>query len=201
MLATQDITACCKEVGVTALHIKLCATSGTGTKTPGPGTQSALQALAHVGMKIGHIVDMTPMPIPLAHVHLYMTAHFVSHQHPWLLQCALSCCPNTHHVHTHSPFDAPSSTLCHVCTHGSFQVPSHATPTCIMSTPTAPLTCPLVPPHMVPHSPPLHVQHCLLSLLTPATVVFAVAGIWDCALHLPVPPPAVPLMCPLPAAH
>ena len=62
MLAAQDVATRCKEVGVTALHIKLRATGGTGTKTPGPGAQSALRALARAGMKIGRIEDVTPVP-------------------------------------------------------------------------------------------------------------------------------------------
>jgi hypothetical protein len=37
------------------LHIKLRATGGNKTKTPGPGAQSALRALARSGMKIGRI--------------------------------------------------------------------------------------------------------------------------------------------------
>ena len=45
----------CKELGINALHIKLRATGGTRTKTPGPGAQSALRALARSGMKIGRI--------------------------------------------------------------------------------------------------------------------------------------------------
>ncbi|KAG6756213.1 hypothetical protein POTOM_039638 [Populus tomentosa] len=44
-----------QELGVTALHIKLRATGGNKTKTPGPGAQSALRALARSGMKIGRI--------------------------------------------------------------------------------------------------------------------------------------------------
>ena len=55
MLAAQDVAARCKEIGITALHIKLRATGGTGTKTPGPGAQSALRALARSGMKIARI--------------------------------------------------------------------------------------------------------------------------------------------------
>ena len=55
MLAAQDVAARCKEIGITALHIKLRATGGTGTKTPGPGAQSALRALARAGMRIGRI--------------------------------------------------------------------------------------------------------------------------------------------------
>ena len=45
-----------------ALHIKLRATGGNRTKTPGPGAQSALRALARSGMKIGRIEDVTPIP-------------------------------------------------------------------------------------------------------------------------------------------
>ncbi|KAJ1555652.1 ribosomal protein S14, S11 [Cladochytrium tenue] len=62
MLAAQDVAVKCKEVGITALHIKLRATGGTGSKTPGPGAQSALRALARSGMKIGRIEDVTPIP-------------------------------------------------------------------------------------------------------------------------------------------
>lgn len=57
MLAAQDVAARLKELGVTALHIKLRATGGNGTKSPGPGAQSALRALARAGMKIGRIED------------------------------------------------------------------------------------------------------------------------------------------------
>jgi small subunit ribosomal protein S14e len=62
MLASQDVAVRCKELGITALHIKLRATGGVGTKTPGPGAQAALRALARAGMKIGRIEDVTPIP-------------------------------------------------------------------------------------------------------------------------------------------
>jgi ribosomal protein S11 len=62
MMASQDVADKCKERGITALHIKLRATGGTKTKTPGPGAQSALRALARAGMKIGRIEDVTPIP-------------------------------------------------------------------------------------------------------------------------------------------
>ena len=61
MLAAQDVAVKCKEVGITALHIKLRATGGNGTKTPGPGAQSALRALARSGMKIGRIGELLVM--------------------------------------------------------------------------------------------------------------------------------------------
>nr|ABR16248.1 unknown [Picea sitchensis]ACN41096.1 unknown [Picea sitchensis] len=62
MLAAQDVAQRCKELGITALHIKLRATGGNKTKTPGPGAQSALRALARSGLKIGRIEDVTPIP-------------------------------------------------------------------------------------------------------------------------------------------
>merc|ERR1711959_78745 len=62
MLAAQDVAARCKELGIEALHIKMRATGGNRTKTPGPGAQSALRALARAGMKIGRIEDVTPIP-------------------------------------------------------------------------------------------------------------------------------------------
>uniref|UniRef100_A0A8C2N645 Ribosomal protein S14 n=1 Tax=Capra hircus TaxID=9925 RepID=A0A8C2N645_CAPHI len=52
MLAAQDVAQRCK----------LRATGGNRTKTPGPGAQSALRALARSGMKIGRIEDVTPIP-------------------------------------------------------------------------------------------------------------------------------------------
>lgn len=71
MLAAQDVAARCKvflllyliqECGITALHIKLRATGGNRNKTPGPGAQAALRALARSDMKIGRIEDVTPIP-------------------------------------------------------------------------------------------------------------------------------------------
>jgi small subunit ribosomal protein S14e len=62
MLAAQDVAVRCKELGITALHVKIRATGGNKTKTPGPGAQSALRALARAGMKIGRIEDVTPIP-------------------------------------------------------------------------------------------------------------------------------------------
>jgi len=62
MLAAADVVGRCKEVGINAVHIKLRATGGNRTKTPGPGAQAALRALARNGLKIGRIEDVTPIP-------------------------------------------------------------------------------------------------------------------------------------------
>merc|ERR1711975_139181 len=62
MLAAQDVAARCKELGIAALHIKIRGTGGQRSKTPGPGGQAALRALARAGIKIGRIEDTTPIP-------------------------------------------------------------------------------------------------------------------------------------------
>lgn len=94
MLAAQDVAQKCKELGITALHIKLRATGGNKTKTPGPGAQSALRALARSGLKIGRIEDVscrgTPHtrpcvvhPLPNLHRHRTTTFfHLAGDPHP-----------------------------------------------------------------------------------------------------------------------
>nr|UXY87239.1 40S ribosomal protein S14 [Cryptomonas sp.] len=62
MIAAQKVAERCKELGINALHIKLRATGGNKTKTPGPGAQSAMRALARSGLRIGRIEDVTPIP-------------------------------------------------------------------------------------------------------------------------------------------
>ncbi|CAF2975445.1 unnamed protein product [Rotaria sp. Silwood2] len=62
MLAVQDVAERCRGLGITALHVRLRATGGNKTKTPGPGAQLALRALARSGLKIGRIEDVTPIP-------------------------------------------------------------------------------------------------------------------------------------------
>jgi small subunit ribosomal protein S14e len=79
MLAAQDAAELCKQKGITVLHIKIRGKGGSlirfgrdgsvltrglgnGPRTPGPGAQAALRALARAGMKIGRIEDVTPIP-------------------------------------------------------------------------------------------------------------------------------------------
>ena len=50
------------EKGITAIHIKVRAPGGHGPKTPGPGAQPAIRALARSGFVIGRIEDVTPIP-------------------------------------------------------------------------------------------------------------------------------------------
>merc|ERR1711890_83393 len=62
MMAAAEVAKKLKEIGVNAVHIKLRARGGTDTKTPGPGAQSAIRALARTDLKIGRIEDVTPIP-------------------------------------------------------------------------------------------------------------------------------------------
>ena len=54
-------------MNINALHIKIRGTGGVRSKTPGPGAQQALRALARADIKIGRIGESgcadTPMPL------------------------------------------------------------------------------------------------------------------------------------------
>lgn len=62
MMAANLAAEKLKEIGVNAIHIKLRGRGGTGTKSPGPGAQSAIRALARCELFIGRIEDVTPIP-------------------------------------------------------------------------------------------------------------------------------------------
>ncbi len=51
-----------KEKGITNIHVRVRATGGHHTKTPGSGAQAAIRALARSGLRIGKIEDVTPVP-------------------------------------------------------------------------------------------------------------------------------------------
>ncbi len=57
--AAADIA---KDKGITAIHIKVRAPGGSGPRTPGPGAQAAIRALARAGFLIGRIEEVTPIP-------------------------------------------------------------------------------------------------------------------------------------------
>ena len=62
MKATNTVVDAAKAKGFTALHIKVRAVGGVGSRVPGPGAQAAIRALARGGFKIGRIDDVTPIP-------------------------------------------------------------------------------------------------------------------------------------------
>ena len=62
MKASNSVVGAAQTKGFTALHIKVRAVGGTGSRVPGPGAQAAIRALARGGFKIGRIDDVTPIP-------------------------------------------------------------------------------------------------------------------------------------------
>ena len=62
MKAANAVVEAAKTKGFTALHIKVRAVGGVGSRVPGPGAQAAIRALARGGFKIGRIDDVTPIP-------------------------------------------------------------------------------------------------------------------------------------------
>lgn len=62
MRAASHAATMAKDKGITAIHIKVRAPGGSGPRTPGPGAQAAIRALARVGFRIGRIEEVTPIP-------------------------------------------------------------------------------------------------------------------------------------------
>jgi len=62
MKAANAVIETAKGKGFTALHIRVRAVGGVGSRVPGPGAQAAIRALARGGFKIGRIDDVTPIP-------------------------------------------------------------------------------------------------------------------------------------------
>jgi len=62
MQAAANAAQIAKDKGINAIHIQVRAPGGQGSKTPGPGAQAAIRALARSGLKIGRIEDLTPIP-------------------------------------------------------------------------------------------------------------------------------------------
>ncbi|MFQ5998808.1 MAG: 30S ribosomal protein S11 [Candidatus Bathyarchaeia archaeon] len=62
MQAASKASQVAKDKGVGSVHIKVRAPGGHLAKTPGPGAQAAIRAIARSGLKIGRIEDVTPIP-------------------------------------------------------------------------------------------------------------------------------------------
>ena len=63
MIAAKKAAQTAKEKGINALNIKVKAPGGhNGPNNPGPGAQAAMRALSRMGIKIGSIEDVTPVP-------------------------------------------------------------------------------------------------------------------------------------------
>lgn len=51
-----------RDKGITGVHVKVRAPGRGKQRSPGPGAQAAIRAIARAGMRIGRIEDVTPVP-------------------------------------------------------------------------------------------------------------------------------------------
>lgn len=63
MLAAKKAADMAFERGITGIHVRIKAPGGhNGPNNPGPGAQAAVRALSRMGLRIGVIQDVTPIP-------------------------------------------------------------------------------------------------------------------------------------------
>ncbi len=63
MMAAKRAAEIATEKGITGIHVKIKAPGGhNGPSNPGQGAQAAIRALSRMGLKIGIIEEVTPVP-------------------------------------------------------------------------------------------------------------------------------------------
>ena len=63
MMAAKRVAETAMDKGITGIHVKVRAPGGhNGPNNPGPGAQAAIRALSRMGLRIGIIEDVTPLP-------------------------------------------------------------------------------------------------------------------------------------------
>lgn len=63
MIAAKKAAEIAMDKGINAIHVKIKAPGGhNGPMNPGPGAQAAVRSLSRMGLKIGIIEDVTPIP-------------------------------------------------------------------------------------------------------------------------------------------
>lgn len=63
MTAAKKAAEVAIDKGIDGIHVKIKAPGGhNGPSNPGPGAQAAVRALSRMGLRIGIIEDVTPMP-------------------------------------------------------------------------------------------------------------------------------------------
>lgn len=63
MAAAKKAAEIAKEKGIEGIHVKIKAPGGhNGPHNPGPGAQAAVRALSRMGLRIGIIEEVTPVP-------------------------------------------------------------------------------------------------------------------------------------------
>src|SRR5512137_2111138 len=63
IMAAKNAAEQAIEKGITGIHVKIRAPGGhNGPNNPGPGAQAAVRALSRMGLRIGIIEEVTPLP-------------------------------------------------------------------------------------------------------------------------------------------
>ncbi|MEK6960960.1 MAG: 30S ribosomal protein S11 [Nanoarchaeota archaeon] len=63
MMAAKRAAEVAMDKGLEGVHVKIKAPGGqNGPNNPGPGAQAAVRALSRMGLRIGIIEDVTPLP-------------------------------------------------------------------------------------------------------------------------------------------
>lgn len=63
MTAAKKAAEIARDKGINAIHVNIKAPGGhNGPHNPGPGAQAAVRALSRMGLRIGIIQDVTPVP-------------------------------------------------------------------------------------------------------------------------------------------
>ena len=63
MMAAKKAAETALDKGVEGIHVRVRAPGGhNGPTNPGPGAQAAIRALSRMGLRIGIIEDVTPIP-------------------------------------------------------------------------------------------------------------------------------------------
>ena len=63
MSAAKKVAELARDNGINGIHVKIKAPGGhNGPNNPGPGAQAAIRALSRMGLRIGIIEDVTPLP-------------------------------------------------------------------------------------------------------------------------------------------
>ena len=63
MMAAKRVGEVALDHGLSGLHVKIKAPGGhNGPNNPGPGAQAAIRSISRMGIRIGIIEDVTPMP-------------------------------------------------------------------------------------------------------------------------------------------
>ncbi|MCJ7443331.1 MAG: 30S ribosomal protein S11 [Methanotrichaceae archaeon] len=62
MQMAMKVADAAKDKGIVGVHVRVRAPGGNKQRSPGPGAQAAIRALARAGLRIGRIEDVTPIP-------------------------------------------------------------------------------------------------------------------------------------------